>query len=1043
MKNNKPLLLTFGLSTLVIALAIGFNMVHQDYSKLQADEPNYEFYLNNNKRISNDTQVYTNEKDAYMETNLGNQIDLKVSNVIKYNDGWQTINSHGYFYNPVSELGNNNKISGIKSIKYTSDSSNELSLYYGWSINNTEIIYSLKEKLTAGVEYTFNESKPSYFYIENDSESSININSLSIKYSCSEDPYPYQDMNVLMIGNSFADDTIYYAARIAQSYGINLNIFDSYIASCTIDKHYNNLLNDTASYSMRTMNGDNWVYADNRNLGQIVDFKKWDIITFQQASAQVGRNDSYSNLTNLVNAVKNRLDYTPRLMWNLTWAYDYSYQEYYDYFSYFNNDQIAMYNAIISCYQSEVAPLGLFERIIPAGTAVQNMRSSYMGDTISRDGKHMSTVHGRFLLGLDLLSSIYGIDLYKSPCTYKPFDINQSYINTATECAYNAVKTPLQITNSQYISHEIASYDLSNYTEIDAGLVGCSYWDATDASNYNKRLQNNSGISNKYVSTNRFTSSTLPVGSIIAIDEAFGVSLQTWTSDSQQTGTMQEIYDNVITIDNNFWNGYAFRAFNIFKASKSILSGQYVDQQYSQVFDGFHIYVPNASLGNLKTKTQNDSYESDKTIFTSRYYNIDAFERIHLDPIIGFYKCDSYYYLMNSYVDDTAQKFVCTRPFYSRNNDLPENTIIILDDGYQYRSDCWTSHGTTSRPGNVTSQFTVLGPSFWSNYRTRTFNVSAISSTKVGQNAIAYMNHMRIYVPVSDDIYIEREDTATMTAFGYATLNSTGAAFYGKSDIPVQVTLHGDDVNKVRVLADGVDMNATRYSFNKSTNQITISTSGTLSALELALGNITGTINKDAGTITGVSISGSMKSYVSNNGSISLNEMYFDRCNYSTNAASQVNWQRWYMNNSTWTANAGTGDWTTSERTYLLDNDYSMGLRIAPNNYQKTRFTLKTDFNNGNGITPHGIGIWLYNPNSTIGRFRIYVYTAASSIVGDHASPNANYSNQIIEKQPLESNQWFYVGTGINVGKIYNISLYFESSSSATTFVYLGHLSIY
>ena len=75
-----------------------------------------------------------------METNLGNQIDLKVSNVVKYNDGWQTINPHGYFYNPVSELGNNNKISGIKSIKYTSDSSNELNLYYGWSINNTEII---------------------------------------------------------------------------------------------------------------------------------------------------------------------------------------------------------------------------------------------------------------------------------------------------------------------------------------------------------------------------------------------------------------------------------------------------------------------------------------------------------------------------------------------------------------------------------------------------------------------------------------------------------------------------------------------------------------------------------------------------------------------------------------------------------------------------------------------------------------------------------------------------------------------------------------
>ena len=1043
MKSKKALFITGGISILTIGLTIGFTQFKKSISFVAANEPEYELLCNNTSRIINTTTSYTEEVDASISTIYDNKVAIKASNVIKYNDGWQTINPHGYFYNPVSELGNNNKISGIKSIRYTSDTSNSLSLYYGYSINNTEIIYSLEDTLNSGVEYTFTEHHPYYIYIQNNSGTPININALSIKYSCTAEPYPYQNLNVLMIGNSFADDTLYYAARIAQSYGININLYDSYIASCTIDKHYNNLLNDKADYSMRSMNGDTWVYNDSKTLDYIIKDKHWDIISFQQASAEVGRSSSYSNLSNLVNEVIDRIGYTPKLLWHQTWAYESTYHEYQDYFSYFNNDPIQMYNAIVSCYQSQVVPLGIFDGLIPAGTAVQNMRSSYMKETINRDGKHMSSVHGRFLLGLDFLSSVYGIDLYKSPCTYIPYDISPSFMNVAHESVQNAVKTPLAITNSVYTSHEIAEYDLTNYTEIDAGLVGCSYWDANSADKYNIRLQNESGKSNQYVSTSRFTPSTLPVGSIIAVDEAFGVSLQTWVSDNQQVDVMNDTYENIIEVDNSFWDGYAYRAFNIFKCGHAALSGQYVDEQYDQIFDGFHIYVPNASLGDLQPKTYNSSYSADKNIFINQGYNIDAFERIHLDPITGFYKCDSYYYLMNSYVDDTAQKFICTRPFY--NGDLPENTIIVLDSGYQYRSDCWKEKGTTTRPGNVSSAFTVLGNSFWEGYRNRTFNVSSTSSAYVGQNALAFMNHMRLYVPVSDDIYIEKEDTATMTALGYATLNSTGASFYGKENIPVLVTLHGDDVNKVTVRADGVDIGATKYTYSRNTGAISITTTG--SASGLTYGNINGTLNRDAGTISNVSLTGSISSYVANNGSITISETYFDRCNYSTNAASQEVWQRsyWYRSAGAWQYNSGSGEWTTSSSSYKLDNNYSMGLRIANyETYWKTRFFLKNDLNNGEGISAHGVSIWIYNPNGDIyNSFRVYLYTAPSASAGGHLVPD-EYSNvETISRTSLESNQWLHFETGISTQTIYNISIYFETTSNSTTYVYLGHLSIY
>jgi hypothetical protein len=122
---------------------------------------------------------------------------------------------------------------------------------------------------------------------------------------------------------------------------------------------------------------------------------------------------------------------------------------------------------------------------------------------------------------------------------------------------------------------------------------------------------------------------------------------------------------------------------------------------------------------------------------------------LHIDPIIGFYKCDTYYDLTNSYVDSTALRFVCTRPFYKANGDLPAGTIIVVDSGWQWRSDCWQDHAQYSpRPNNVTTQFTVLNAAFMNNFRLRTFNVSNTDgSTQIGQHAIEYMDHMRIYVP--------------------------------------------------------------------------------------------------------------------------------------------------------------------------------------------------------------------------------------------------------------------------------------------------------
>ena len=287
-------------------------------------------------------------------------------------------------------------------------------------------------------------------------------------------------------------------------------------------------------------------------------------------------------------------------------------------------------------------------------------------------------------------------------------------------------------------------YDLSNYTEIDAGLVGTSYWNCTDPNKYNLRNNHVEGTSNKYVSSYRFTIDTLPVGSLVFVKEGLGYRPEGWVSDAPNYNRVPEAYNHVIEIDDSFWNGYQYRAFNIFKAGKQDLSAQYVDEQYDDIFDGFHIFVPNDKMTYLTPKSYNDYCNIDSINFSNHSLDINNYHRVHLSPITGFYKCDELYYLMNKYVDDTAQRFVCTIPFTS----LPAGTVIIIDNGYQWRSDRWTEKATTSRPNNVSTNFTVLDSSFMSGYRRRTFNISKTDGyTKVGQCSIEFMNHFRIYLP--------------------------------------------------------------------------------------------------------------------------------------------------------------------------------------------------------------------------------------------------------------------------------------------------------
>ncbi len=284
----------------------------------------------------------------------------------------------------------------------------------------------------------------------------------------------------------------------------------------------------------------------------------------------------------------------------------------------------------------------------------------------------------------------------------------------------------------------------------------------------------------------------------------------------------------------------------------------------------------------------------------------------------------------------------------------------------------------------------------------------------------------------------------TMTVLGSLTLADAAATAYGKADIPVLITLSGDDAEHVTVEVDGSKLTTTYYIYDKSNGNLTIATTGNIGNSTFSVGTITGKVNVNAAfdTIENISVDGSIKDYITNNGNITCKAAWSNKCDYATDAASQAVWQRRYMTTS-WQYNSGSGQWTTSNSTYHMEEEHSMGLRIANNSYGKTSFLLKKDINEGNGVKARGVSVWVYNPNGNIYKaFNIFAYKAASTASGDHVIPSSNYLQPLV-KNSVDGGVWVNYRVGFSEITLYNFSIYVETNSADTTYLYLGHVSFF
>lgn len=277
------------------------------------------------------------------------------------------------------------------------------------------------------------------------------------------EPVQGKELSILFIGNSFSDDTEAYMVDILLELGYtNITVGNLYIGGCSIDTHYTNIMSGASAYDFRLKSHNGMKYTEyaptsvggkKQSIAFAIAYADWDIISVQQASGYSGQASTYKNLDALVEEVKKQAtNEDVEIVFNMTWAYqsDSTHAQFPDY----DSDQMTMYEAIVNAVDTKVN-----YTVVPNGTAIQNARTSFIGDNLTRDGYHLNLKIGRFIAGLTFVAKVTGENI--SDFAYAPNGVTNEQLIVAIESAQNAIKTPFEVTQSEYADESSTTPDVT------------------------------------------------------------------------------------------------------------------------------------------------------------------------------------------------------------------------------------------------------------------------------------------------------------------------------------------------------------------------------------------------------------------------------------------------------------------------------------------------------------------------------------------------------------------------------------------------------
>ena len=251
-------------------------------------------------------------------------------------------------------------------------------------------------------------------------------------------------VRILAIGNSFSQDAVeQYLHELAEAEGISTIIGNMFIGGCSLERHVKNARENAPAYAYRKIGTDGKKREKGKmSLEMVLADEDWDYVSLQQASPFSGMYETYeASLPELIEYVKARLPKKTKLMLHQTWAYASTSKH--SGFKNYNCNQLTMYQAIADAVK-KAAKANKIKIVIPSGTAIQNARTSFIGDHLNRDGYHLDVKIGRYTAACTWFERIFKHNVVGNP--YAPEGLDEARKAVAQKAAHAAVKHPYKVT---------------------------------------------------------------------------------------------------------------------------------------------------------------------------------------------------------------------------------------------------------------------------------------------------------------------------------------------------------------------------------------------------------------------------------------------------------------------------------------------------------------------------------------------------------------------------------------------------------------------
>ncbi len=254
---------------------------------------------------------------------------------------------------------------------------------------------------------------------------------------------PADTLRILAIGNSFSQDAVeQYLHELAEAAKKPIVIGNMYIGGAPLSLHWENARTGKAAYSYRKIDVDGMKSTeDGVSILSVLADEAWDYVSLQQASPLSGQFNSYvAPLSALHQYIDSVTAGSVKHIWHQTWAY--ASNSTHPGFENYHNDQHEMYQAIMGA-SAEAQRLVPIDLLVPCGTAIQNARTSFIGDHLTRDGYHLDLQIGRFVAACTWFEALFG---QQAPVDrYRPEGVSVAQAAVAQQAAHAAVNQPFSV----------------------------------------------------------------------------------------------------------------------------------------------------------------------------------------------------------------------------------------------------------------------------------------------------------------------------------------------------------------------------------------------------------------------------------------------------------------------------------------------------------------------------------------------------------------------------------------------------------------------